>query len=282
MLNQLKNKYATPELAGKAINALALISPLKAGKLGLEIFCTPREGRELTTKEMRFINGAETTVLPFEDYTINMYRWGTGDRKLMLAHGYESNTSRWRALVPLLLREGFQVVAFDAPAHGLSGGKTLNGVQYANASELVIQREKPFAVIGHSLGAMSTAWYFQRIDNIPIEKFIMMAAPSKLRTVMNYFFETLNLSPKAIAGLEKHFTQKIGFGIDAFTLEDYIKNCDVPGTIIHDQSDDIAPFAQAKAIHQSWKGSKLIATNGLGHYLQSGDVYRMILTELEI
>ena len=281
MLKELKDKYATPELAGKAINTLAKISPMKAGKLGLEIFCTPREGRELTAKEMRFMQGAETTVLPFEDYTINMYRWGSGERKLMLAHGYESNTARWRALIPLLVREGYEIIAFDAPAHGLSGGKTLNGVQYANASELVIQREKPFAVIAHSLGAMSTAWYFQRTDNIPIEKFIMMAAPSKLRTVMNLFFEAVGMSPKAIKGLEKHFTQKFGFDIDTFTVEEYIRKCDVAGCIIHDRLDQVAPFTQAEAIHQSWKGSKLIETNGLGHFLQSGDVYRMILKELE-
>jgi len=282
MLQRLKNKYATAESAGKAINALARISPIKAGKVGLELFCTPRKGRVLTAKEMRFIKGAEETIaLPFENYTLNMYRWGKGERKLMLAHGYESNTSRWRALVPLLVREGYEVVAFDAPAHGLSGGKTLNGVQYANASQLIIEIEKPFAVIGHSLGAMSTAWYFQRIETMPIEKFIMLATPSKLRTVMNLFIEALNLTPTAITGLEKHFIQKIGFCIDDFTLEDYIKKCDVAGCIIHDRLDTIIPFSEAQAIHQSWQGSTLIETNGLGHYLQSGDVYRKILTELE-
>lgn len=281
MLKQLKNKYATPELAGKTINALAKISPVKAGKLGLDIFCTPREGKELTAKELRFIDGAETTVLPFEDYSINMYRWGRGERKLMLAHGYESNSSRWRALVPLLVRQGYEVVAFDAPAHGLSGGKTLNGVQYANASELVIQKENPFAVIGHSLGAMSTAWYFHRIDKITVEKFIILATPSKLRTVMDLFFKALSMTPEAIAGLEKHFIQKFGFDIDTFSVEDYIKKCEVPGSIIHDRSDQVAPFSEAEAIHKSWKGSKLIETNGLGHFLQSGDVYRMILSELE-
>ena len=281
MIEQLKDKYATPELAGKAINTLARISSSKAGKLALDIFCSPREGKELSKKEKRFLDRAENTDLAFEDYTVRVYRWGTGSRKLFLAHGYESNSARWRALVPLLVRNDYEVVAMDAPAHGQSGSKMLNGVQYANALKLVIEKEKPFAVIGHSLGAMSTAWYFKDLDNIPISKFITLAIPSKLRTAINLFYEILGMNANAIKAMETHFNKKFGFTIDDFTVAKFFKDCDVNGTMIHDKSDTVVSIEEALSIHQVWNNSFLIETNGLGHFLQSGDVFRMILEELD-
>lgn len=281
MIEQLKDKYATPELAGKAINTLARISSSKAGELALDIFCSPREGKELSKKEMRFLDSAVNTDLAFEDYALRVYKWGTGSQKLFLAHGYESNSARWRALIPLLVRNNYEVVAMDAPAHGQSGGKMVNGIQYANALKLVIEREEPFAIIAHSLGAMSTAWYFKDLDKIPVSKFIMLAASSKLRTAINLFYDVLGMNANAIKAMETQFNKKFGFTIDDWTVAEYFKDCDISGTLIHDKLDPIASIEEAYSIHHVWDRSTLIETNGLGHSLQSADVFRLILTELD-
>jgi alpha-beta hydrolase superfamily lysophospholipase len=89
--------------------------------------------------------------------------WGTAPRRLVvLLHGYlgHSLTNVWT--IRYLLDQGFDVVAFDLPGHGLSGGAParISGFsEYADALDAVLDGacsdtppEQTFAV-GHSAGA---------------------------------------------------------------------------------------------------------------------------------
>lgn len=160
MMKQLREQFATPKLAGKSINTLVHLSPDKAGVFAFQLFCTPREGRILKPKELKFLDKAEQLDLFVGEIALRSYYWTGGEETILLAHGYESNSGRWRALVPFLIRNGYSVVAIDAPAHGLSGNDTVNGVLYAQSLEMVIKHYSPDYAIGHSFGGMSLAYYF--------------------------------------------------------------------------------------------------------------------------
>lgn len=277
VIKRLKEQFATPKLAGKSINALVHMSPKKAGRLSFQLFCSPREGRILNAKEQRFLDQAEQVDLELGDLPIKTYVWEGGERKVLLAHGYESNSARWRALVPFLIRNGYTVIAIDAPAHGQSGNDTVNGVLYAQSLELTIRHFSPQFAIGHSFGGMSLAYYFSTFEYQPILKMILMATPSRLRIVIDLFYETLGLTTESRQAMEDHFTNHFGFSIDYFTVGEFIKDCKIPGLIIHDKGDTVAPVEEAHHIKNAWESSDLIVTNGLGHYLQSSEVYHSIL-----
>ena len=51
------------------------------------------------------------------------YRWGRGERAVLLLHGWQGRASQFAPLVRELVAEGFRVTSFDAPAHGASGGQ---------------------------------------------------------------------------------------------------------------------------------------------------------------
>lgn len=65
-------------------------------------------------------------------------------------------------MVGPLVSAGFKVVAFDAPAHGESSGRTTDLVESASAIAAVAAHTGPLhAVLAHSFGA-SMALYAQR------------------------------------------------------------------------------------------------------------------------
>ena len=267
-------------IVGAFINVLALFSKHYAGRLAFQLFCTPRSGRELSEKDKRFLNTAQKDRIPFDNYELQCYCWKGAGKTVYLAHGFQSNTSRWRALVGLLNRAGYTVVAMDAPAHGLSGGSTINGVLYARAVKTFLEQYPADIVLGHSLGGMALVYYFSHLNGQAVEKMILMAVPSELSTIMDLYMDALRLSQRARQSLSSYFRQYLHFDIEYFSVSHFIQDVSLPGLLIADEDDPVALFEEAQAISNSWSDSELLATNGLGHSLQGRKVFRAILDEV--
>jgi pimeloyl-ACP methyl ester carboxylesterase len=95
--------------------------------------------------------------LDIDDVRIHYYRRGTG-RPLVLAHGASDNGKCWER-VAAALEDEYDIVAYDARYHGLSGAP--EGGQMAGGEDLVtvveaLALERP-AIMGHSMGARSVA-----------------------------------------------------------------------------------------------------------------------------
>ena len=50
----------------------------------------------------------------------------------------------------------------------------------------------------------------------------------------------------------------------------------MPGLIIHDVDDELAPIQGAEEIYQNWENSCLIITEGLGHSIPGIEVVELI------
>ncbi len=269
------------KIVGKVVNGLVHLFPNKVGALMLDLFCRPISGNTFTKKEKLFLNKSTWVPLYLNGKKIQCYTWGRGTQKIFLAHGFNSNASRWRLLVNLLTSANYQVIALDVPAHGHSDWKRVNGILYAQVIQVVMEHFKPQFIVGHSFAGMAFAYYFSEMKYRPVEKMVLMGVPNELTDVTKVFFQTIKANSKVQTAYYNTFQKKFGYKTNYFTLSKLLKNVLYPTLIIHDKNDEIAAFEGAQIIHQSMKNSLFLPTQNLGHSLQGRAVYKEILTFLE-
>ena len=263
---------------GEFINTLAPSDPRKAGLLALRLFCIPMKGKDFSEKENKFLLDSELNRYKVRDFEIQTYRWYGSGRKVLLAHGWDDNAARWRPVISLLKAEGFDIMALDAPAHGRSGSEIANAVLYGESIGVVSQDYLPDIVIGHSFGGLSASYYFGKPDSHAINKLILLAAPSKVSTSFEHFYQSQSLNQITRDAVSSTFEEIFGFEILDFTTADFVKRMSASGLIIQDEKDPIVPLSEARIVHQCWQKSELVITQNLGHSLQAPSVFRKILS----
>jgi pimeloyl-ACP methyl ester carboxylesterase len=254
---------------GTYLNLLAIFAARKAGKVGFLIFCRPQR-RAVKPHHLEFLNTSERFSIDYEGKKVQGYRWGTGNRRLLLCHGWESHSYWWRNVVNGLSKEEFTIYSIDAPGHGLSEGHYINAVHYSGLIEkLVMEWGGVYAILGHSLGALSAVYTLYRLPKLPVQKIVVMAAPGEVRQFFEYYRKLLGLSSACIKAILKFFGETMGHGPEFFSLQKFASSLAVSGLIIHDKDDREAPYAYALAAHENWANSQMISTSGLGHNLKS-------------
>lgn len=257
-------------------NALAWIAPEKAGRSGFYLFCKPRR-RAVKTHHMEFLNTSDSFSITYDGKKIQGYRWGTGDRKLLLLHGWESHSYWWKSIVTTLSKEKYTIYAIDAPGHGLSEGSYVNIPYYSGLIEQVVLEHGSFhSILGHSLGAFSTAYTLHRVPELPVSSFVAMASPGEVNEFVEFYKRTVGFSERAMNAIGKYFVKKLGHNPEYFSLKEFTKTLTLPGLIIHDTRDPDAPYKHAVEAHQNWKASRMISTTGLGHNLKSIDLIKTV------
>ena len=272
-------KYA-PLLIGKYLQLLFFFSPKKALHKAYVLFCTPRKGKVLPEQE-DFLDEAEDAVIAVEDIYVQSYRWANMGETVLVVHGWESNTHRWKRIIEKLHEKGYNVVAFDAPAHGYSSGKILSVPFYTQCLQKMVELYRPDHIMGHSVGGMTTLYHQYVYPDQEINKLIILAPPSDLERIMGQFQGILRLSSKFMKALDDFFKNKYGFYFEEFSVSKFATSIDKKGLLIHDKYDDIAPYNEAVAISKNWKGSQFITTENYGHSLFYEEVDDMIITFLK-
>ncbi|NHF58167.1 alpha/beta hydrolase [Flavobacteriaceae bacterium TP-CH-4] len=278
-MKQLLNKYI-PLAYGHYFNTLALFSHEKATEKAFRLFCTPRKGQVLP-QQKSYLEKAKDTILEVNDLHIQTYRWQGKGPTLLLMHGWESNTYRWRSFIPKLENEGFNIVAMDAPAHGYSGSTLFNAPLYAECAQKVIETYRPKYIIGHSLGGMTMIYNQYKFNNPDIEKLVSLGAPSELSDFLRQYRITLGLNKKVVKSLENYFDYQFNFRPNDFSTSKFAKTLTVPGLLIHDEFDAIASIRCSEQVHANWKDSTLVKTKGLGHSLHQDKVRNQIIDFLK-
>lgn len=271
-----------PRLIGFYFNYFSFISPNRAASKSFALFCTPRKGQVLKTQKS-FLEDAKDNIITVENNRIQTYRWKGSGPTILLMHGWESNTFRWRALIPILQKVNYNIIAMDAPAHGYSSGTKFNVPLYSACAQQVINEYKPSLVIGHSLGGMTLIYNLFKYtkENTLITKVVTLGSPSELSDFMKQYKNILGLTNRMMHYLELHFMAKFGFRFAEFSTSKFVKNIDKKGLLIHDKLDKIAPYWSSEQVHANWKNSSLISTTGLGHSLHQDKVREQIVTFLQ-
>src|SRR5688572_16030835 len=94
-------KALIPRTIGAGLNTLAYVAPGKAAQLGFELFCRPLRV-PITKKQQGFFDTAVKETFQSNGFDIQTYRWGTGAKKILLLHGWQSHTYRWKLYIEAL------------------------------------------------------------------------------------------------------------------------------------------------------------------------------------
>lgn len=265
---------------GAYFNILVLFSKKLAGEKAMTLFSSPRKGKVLPI-QASFLQKAEDIMIEVGGKQIQAYSWDGTKETVLLLHGWESNTFRWRNLINLLLEENFAVVAFDAPAHGNSSGGIFNVALYAECTHHVVKHYKPTLIIGHSVGGMTVLYHQYLYPNNSIQKAVTIGSPSELYELMDHYQSLLGFNNNVFLALEDYFKAHFGFGFGHFSTSQFVKEITIDGLLIHDEEDPITPYHNSAKVHANWKNSKLISTRGLGHSMHQDNVNNQIIDFLK-
>nr|WP_262915244.1 alpha/beta hydrolase [Niabella ginsengisoli] len=245
---------------------MALYSKNKAGNEAFKIFCTPHfrmvyEGSQ--------IENAEHISLEFQGLNTIGYRWNKGgSKKALIVHGFRSSSINFQHFATKLAAKGYEVMAFDAPAHGLSEGKMLNAVDYKNYIAAVNQQFGPFdAYLCHSFGGLAVSMNLAEMADNKKIRTALIAPAANSKQLIESFFKEMHIANKKV---QEHFYATInklsGKDIEWFSIKRCVE--DIQGDIfwIHDTNDHITPINDALEIQKMKQPNfRFMFTNGLGH-----------------
>ncbi|WP_179345497.1 alpha/beta fold hydrolase [Winogradskyella ursingii] len=251
---------------GNALNATSLVSSQYASKKALSLFATPRKGRYSENQEA-IVNSAKFEELQYENLKIATYRWkGTG-KTILLAHGWESNASRWNYLLDALKAENYNIITLDAPAHGHSESRQFNAILYSEFINVVAQKFQPEVILGHSVGGMATVFCQYKYKIPSVKKVVLLGSPAHFTGVFARYKSMMGYNRRISNGMEKLVQERYNKPTDYFSAANFTKDFDIDGLIIHDKKDRVIPYEDALLFDKKFKNSELITTEGFGHSL---------------
>jgi pimeloyl-ACP methyl ester carboxylesterase len=259
---------------------LGRVFPRAAAAKAYELFSTPRSRAKHRTPEP-ILSEARIFDVLFGKHLLKCYAWGSGERTVLLVHGWESRGTALRTFVPDLVERGYRVVAMDGPAHGDSGGRRVNIRTFGHAVQTVIRRlGNVQGVITHSFGGAATVFALSELDNsISLEKLVLIGTPNRMEKVFQMSVRTLGLPPRAARHYRRLIEEKVGKSLSEAALSELGLKAKVgEALIVHDTTDQAVPLEAARLIAESWPHARMLITEGYGHYrlMKNPDVIRQV------
>ncbi len=265
------------KLLGSYINVMTKVAPGFGAKQGAMIFSYPVRPK-MKPKHKAYLLENKAFDLMFDHKKVAVYKWGTGPKKVVMVHGWQSHSYRWKKYIDQMDLSEYTIYAFDGPGHGLSEGYQMNLPIYGNILHILLKRINGADIlIGHSLGAINCLYTLYEYNIRSIKKLIVMASPGEASDFGDSYKKELGVTEETFEKVLQYFEEKYGYSLSYFSAAKFAEALDMEGIIIHDADDKIALPKYAKAIHESWPESELILTKGFGHNLNRPEVIEKTL-----
>lgn len=262
---KLSHKIALTYLRAR-LQLIALISPQKAAKKAFTLFCTPQRGKQQNPSAI--IKKAELVSFSMNNLSIHGYRWNhPSPKKILIVHGFESSARNFDGFVLPLTDKGYEIIAFDAPAHGKSDGKEITLPIYVQALQHIVSEYGPFdAYIAHSFGGLAIAHLLETVPHNEKTRIVLIAPATETTTAIDGFFHLLQLDGKVRQAFDKLVRDKSGIPPEYFSIRRAVQNISANVLWMHDEQDDITPLRDVEKVkNDNHPHIKFIISNGLGH-----------------
>jgi pimeloyl-ACP methyl ester carboxylesterase len=248
------------------LQVLSLVSKKKAAKKAFKIFSTPF--RKSKAKPAPVFDLGELLSFHLNDLLITGYRWNhPAKRKVLIVHGFESSSKNFYNYIDLLIKKDFEVLAFDAPAHGRSEGKRIILPEYIETLTEIVRRYGPINhFIAHSFGGLSLVLYLENHMQDAASRIVLLAPATETTSVIDGFFHVFDLDEDVRKEFDDLILKRSGREAAHHSIRRAVGS--IPGKIlwIHDENDDVTPVEDAlKVKNDGHPHLEFVITSGLGH-----------------
>jgi pimeloyl-ACP methyl ester carboxylesterase len=245
-------------------SAARWLAPDLAGAWAERMFLTPPRPRYAGQSALDLID-ARANLVEHKGRAIATWQWGAKEAPaVLLAHGWGGNAAQMRGFVYPLVSAGYRVIAYDQPAHGVSGGKLTGLPDFADVfAELAWHHGGVRAVIGHSLGGAAAALAHAR--GLPLESVVLVAPPADL-VGYSRRFARWHWIPEAIRrSMQTAIEERYGVHWEELEPARLAPRLGARALVIHDRDDRMVPWTQGARVANLWPKARLLSTDGLGH-----------------
>lgn len=232
----------------------------------LDVFRGLSEPRRagLTEAETQLLRAGTAHTLKANGNTLAAWSWGNAASRVLLVHGWDSRASHLGQFVEPLCRAGFQVWAFDGPAHGDSTGSLSSVVHHGKAILAIADAFGPFdGLVAHSVGSPAALYAFHK--GMRVHSSVHIAGPASLKRVILRLSQAINLNVAATEDLIRLTETHIGQSVASMELDALADGFLHPALLLHDPTDREVPYSESCALAAAWPGAKLVDIVGAGH-----------------
>ena len=153
-INKVVPSQKIPKIIILIAQFLQAFSKKLATLYAAKLFTTPIR-HKMPKRELAMDENSQqfSLFIPKINKEIVVYEYGASDKKVLLVHGWSGRGTQLVKIADELIKKGFMIISFDAPAHGKSKGSSTIMIEFI-ASILELEKKYgPFEyAIGHSLG----------------------------------------------------------------------------------------------------------------------------------
>lgn len=248
------------------LNILGVISKRKAAKRALTYFCTPFGGK--SKKIPRAYELAEKIDFDLDGKKIKGYRFNhPATTKVLIIHGFESSAKNFDRYVAPFVRKGYEVLLFDAPAHGRSEGKQITLPDYKKTLEEVCRIFGPIhRFMAHSYGGLALAHLLEVMPHDENTKAVLIAPATETVSAIQSFFKMLDLKDDIRKEFDQLIYDRSGVWPDYFSIQRTLPHIRASILWIHDEEDEVTPLKDTVSIQEAgYPNVEFMITKGLGH-----------------
>ncbi len=243
----------------------ATVLPERAARRSASVMLTPRRRPDAYASDLLRSDTADR--VPYGNRWLRVWRFGEGPA-VLLVHGWAGAAAQFDPWIEPLVGAGYRVVAFDAPAHGGSGGHSTNIMDVAGAVQLVGGLAGPLrAIVAHSFGAPASLMALRH--GLVAERLVLLAPPLSLGEHSAAVARALGLPMLVRSRMQRRMESRLGFLWQETDSDRALDALDrkraQPTLLIHDRHDREVPFASSERIAAAVPSARLVATDGLGH-----------------
>ncbi|XOV93967.1 MAG: alpha/beta fold hydrolase [Bacteroidota bacterium] len=264
-----KKKTWKTEITKTFLQVYQYVAPKRVAEIIWGHFTKPVSAR-FTPHQMEIMEAAHQEKITYKGFQLVTYRWGSGSKRVLLSHGWNSKIADFRRMIKHFVQEGYEVHGVDMKAHGQSEGIRSALPEFRDVLKSYIQEEGKFdAIVGYSLGGIAAGIAINELPKtLRPEQFFVIATPPYTR----YFFESV---VKNDAGcnhrvyeylsdmVEEHYKESIDY-FDLRLKHDALNHLDLH--LIYDEQDKTVPFSKGEEMKATFPNASWVHTKGLGHY----------------
>ncbi|MFL5808203.1 MAG: alpha/beta hydrolase [Flavisolibacter sp.] len=245
---------------------LSSISKRKAAEKAFALFCTPQHRTKKNLPPL--FEKAEKIEFPFEGSVVRGYRWNhPSPKKLLILHGFESTVVNFEEYIAALIKKGYEVAAFDAPAHGYSTGKKITVVVYKKLLHYVYGNYGPFQnFIAHSFGGLILSLALEEIPHDASYKVVLIAPAAETETAIDNFFRVLRLDVDIRPEFENIILEIGGKPARWYSISRVAPEIKAQVLFLQDKDDEMTPISDVEPImKKNYPNFHFVISEGLGH-----------------